>query len=385
MLVSGARDPPPARDELRLTMRLLFWASTYGHPTGGGPVLGPLLATALRERGHDVLVVTDQRPTSLPAEEQRDGVRVLRFPFRPALAGNPPLFVDLKRRIAALKREFRPDLTYVFSSGYGELFHHETRDVPSGPLVVTLHDSFEEERLRSTAIVGRNLREAAWVTACSRHVLEYTRRHVPEIAARSSAVLNAIPTPDRVAAPPPIPARLLYVGRLVRKKGVDLLIEACAMLAGTFPSLSLTIVGDGEERAALEAMASRRGLAGRTTFTGRRDRRDVFDLMSEAGSVVVPSRIEPFGLVALEAAHMERPVVASGVDGLPEVVLDGQTGLLVPPEDAPGLARAIAALVEDPGLARRLGRQARARARESFDWAEFVGSHETLFARIAGR
>jgi hypothetical protein len=138
---------------------------------------------ALRERGHDVLVVSDQRPASLPADECVGGVRVLRFPFRRALIRDPVLFASLKSRIAALKREFRPDLAYIFSSGYGELFHYATSDDQPGAHVVTLHDSFEEERLRRRTIVGHNVRGAAWVTTCSRHVLDHTRRHVPEITA----------------------------------------------------------------------------------------------------------------------------------------------------------------------------------------------------------
>jgi starch synthase len=82
---------------------------------------------------------------------------------------------------------------------------------------------------------------------------------------------------------------------------------------------------------------------------------------------------------------MERPVIASNVDGLPEVVVDDRTGVLVPPEDATRLAQAVASLVEDPGRAQKLGQQARAHALASFDWKVFVGMYETLFERIAGR
>lgn len=362
---------------------MVFWASTFGHTIGGGPVLAPLLAGALRKRGHEVLVITDQRPSSLPEEEHVGGVRVLRFPFRRALGGDVRLFASLRRRIAELKRDLNPDLSYIFSSGYCELFHHETEDVVPGPLVVTLHDSFAEERLRSSAIVGRNLRAASWVTACSDFVLDHARRHVPEITAHSSTILNAIPVPDCNPGPASVdPAHLLYVGRLVHKKGVDVLLTAFAMLAERFPSLRLTIVGDGDDGPEFRMMASRLGIAERATFAGSLDRATIFDLMAAAGMVVMPSRIEPFGLVALEAAHMARPVIASSVDGLPEVVLDGRTGLLVPPDDASALADAIASLVADPDRARALGQRARARALESFPWEGFVDSYERLFEAV---
>lgn len=365
-------------------MRIVFWASTFGHTIGGGPVLAPLLAGALQSRGHDVLAITDQRPTSLPEEEEIGGVRVLRFPFRRALAGDVRLFASLRRRVAELKRDLNPNLSYIFSSGYCELFHHETEDVVPAPLVVTLHDSFAAERLRSSALVGRNLRAASWVTACSAFVLDHARRHVPEITATSSAILNAVPAPNRdPVSPSADPAHLLYVGRLVHKKGVDVLLAAFAMLTGRFPELRLTIVGGGDDAPELKMMASRLGVAELATFAGSLGRDDIFDLMATAGMVVMPSRIEPFGLVALEAAHMGRPVVASSVDGLPEVVLHGQTGLLVPPDDAPALADAIASLVDDPERARVLGERARARALEAFTWEGFVDSYERLFEAVA--
>ena len=99
----------------------------------------------------------------------------------------------------------------------------------------------------------------------------------------------------------------------------------------------------------------------------------------------MPSRIEPFGLVALEAAQLGRPVVASAVDGLPEVVVHGETGLLVPPDDPAALARAIAVLLDDPLRARALGAAARRRAETVFAWDRYVAAHEQLFEKILCR
>jgi glycosyltransferase involved in cell wall biosynthesis len=89
-------------------------------------------------------------------------------------------------------------------------------------------------------------------------------------------------------------------------------------------------------------------------------------LLNDVTLVLVPSRYEAFGLTALEAAQMARPVVATRVGGLPEVVVDGKTGLLVEPDDPVALARAIVTLLQDRGRAERLGRAARERARHAF-------------------
>ncbi|HEY2891951.1 MAG TPA: glycosyltransferase family 4 protein, partial [Dongiaceae bacterium] len=94
---------------------------------------------------------------------------------------------------------------------------------------------------------------------------------------------------------------------------------------------------------------------------------------------------EPFGLVALEAAQAGRAVVASAVDGLPEVVVHEQTGLLVPPGDAAALAAAIASLFDNPERAKAMGEAGRRRAESHFSWDRYVTTHEGLFQQVAGR
>jgi glycogen(starch) synthase len=112
---------------------------------------------------------------------------------------------------------------------------------------------------------------------------------------------------------------------------------------------------------------------------------DVPALMSRATIVLVPSRDEEgFGLVALEAAFAERPVIASQVGGLPEVVLNGKTGLTVPPDDAPALASAIASLLQDRSRAAALGTAARTRALEHFSVSRMADQYEALYERLRG-
>jgi len=367
-------------------MRLLMWTSSYGQTIGGGPVLAPLLATALARRAHEVTVITDRRPESLAEEEELDGVRIHRPLFRRALAGDVALIPAIRRRVADLKDKTRPDVVFIFSSGYGEFFHHLTQTGRHQPLIVGLHDLFEEKAFRPDSTVGRNLRAADWVTACSAAVLEGAIEHVPALQPISTVIRNALPMPEWAArSAPPRAMTIAFAGRLIAKKGADVLIAAMDQLKDRYPELRLSLAGEGDERMALEADAARRGLASRINFAGRLTHEAIYPFLASAALVIVPSRIEPFGLVALEAAQAGRAVVASAVDGLPGIVVHNQTGLLVPPGDAMALAAAIASLLDNPERAKAMGEAGRRRAESHFSWERYVAAHEDLFQQVAGR
>jgi glycogen(starch) synthase len=178
---------------------------------------------------------------------------------------------------------------------------------------------------------------------------------------------------------------LLGVGRLVPDKGFDVLVQAFSRLRESFPALRLRLAGDGPERPRLERIARETGVADAVDFLGWVPFGAVPAVMAEATMLVVPSRIEPLGMVAVQAAQMARPVVATRVGGLPEAVVDGETGLLVPPEDETALAAAIARLLRDPSLARRLGEQARPSVQARLAWDQHVAAYDNLYRRIAPR
>jgi glycosyltransferase involved in cell wall biosynthesis len=158
--------------------------------------------------------------------------------------------------------------------------------------------------------------------------------------------------------------RIGAVGRLVRQKGFDVLLTALASL-DTDPPWDLVIAGDGALRGDLERRAGELGISSRVRFLGHVH--DVPAVYAALDLLVVPSRYEGFGFVAAEGALAGLPVVASRVSSLPEVVRDGVTGRLVPPDDAAALAEAIASLARDPASARALGAAGRADAVERFD------------------
>jgi len=224
------------------------------------------------------------------------------------------------------------------------------------PFVVTLHGSgsagrFSDVELARSrpALVRALLRRAGGVICVSETVAAAVR------AAGVDAVVipNGVRIPAEVAAPVE-PSQVLYVGRLSPEKNVDTLVEAVG-------DLGLVVAGDGPLRRLVpEAL-------------GAVPHAEVERLLEQATVVVAPCEREGFGLAAAEAMAFGRPVVAAAGGALLELVADGETGLLVPPRDAPALRAAVLRLLSDPELRERLGREARERARERFGWDAVIG------------
>jgi phosphatidylinositol alpha-1,6-mannosyltransferase len=166
--------------------------------------------------------------------------------------------------------------------------------------------------------------------------------------------------------------RILFVGRLVRRKGVDLILEAFRPLLSSFPSLTLDIVGDGPEMNRLSVRAHELGIDRAVTFHGTLIGQSLWQLYGRAYLLVLPSRsseedVEGFGTVFLEAGIFGIPSVGARTGGIPEAVIDGVTGRLVDAEDVKGLEKTLYELLSNPAESRRLGEGAREMALR-FNW-----------------
>jgi len=172
------------------------------------------------------------------------------------------------------------------------------------------------------------------------------------------------------------------VGRLSREKGLDDLLRAAAQLIKRGAPIRVVLAGDGPERARLIKLAQQLEIETRVDFRGEVAHDQVPAVLNELDVFVMPSRAEGFGVAALEAAAMELPVVASRVHGIPDVVSDGATGLLVPPGDIASLADAISRLVSDAELRGKMGRAGRAFVEQRYRWEDNVAQMERLYRHV---
>ena len=304
------------------------------------------------------------------------------------LSKRPGLDLGLARSLASLVRRTGAALLHAhntLSLLYAVLASLMTRT----PVVGTLHGANFEGPPRHRQLRRWLSRRCASVTCVSRDALEAARDQDRIDPRRLRLVYNGIDT-DQVKAAlgqreaaraelglEPDAGVIISVGRLSHEKDYATLLAALTEPAwGQRPPV-LLLVGDGPERGALEARAQELGLGERARFLGERD--DVPRLLAASDAFTLSSLSEGVSMALLEAMAAGLPVAATRVGGTPEVVLPGQTGLLVPPQDPQALAKALGGLLSDPELARRMGSAGAARVEEHFSLAAMSRAYAELF------
>ncbi len=364
-------------------MRILWWQEPFWPRVGGLPIVAQSVLRGLRAAGDEIIVVTSLDSPRLPSRTEWNGIPVRRFPFWQVLSARRIEDVlAVRREIELLHRELAPDVVHMNGFGPSALFHLETARNGRPPLLLSLHSSNTLSGA-ATALARQTLERADWVAACSRSLLDAACAAVPSIGGRASVVYNGVDPPGPAPAPLPREPRVLCLGDVAPHKGFDLAVRALPLLLRRCPGVRLIVAGDGPARDELVRLAAREGVGDAVEFVGAVRHADVPALVNSASVIAIPSRRESFSLVALEAALMARAVVAAHVDGLPEVVVHGETGLLVEPENPAGLAAAIATLLASPAMAARLGAAARRRARSRFGVQRQVDAYRHLHRRIA--
>jgi glycogen(starch) synthase len=293
------------------------------------------------------------------------------------------LLAAARQRISAIKRDFRPDLVHVNCIDAGIFFHLTTWHEHPAPMLVTLHGKWNNLQATHNSLISKTLGRASWVVGCSRAILEYGREFAPGIGARSSVIYNGIEALQ--TAPGPLafnPPTVLCLGRLVEDKGIDVALNAFAALSEAYPELRVLIAGDGELRSDLEQQAAELGL-NNVEFLGWVSPGSVPSLINRSAIVVMPSRQDSFPLTALEAGLLGRPIVATRVGGLPEMIEDGTTGLLVESDDADALGRALSTLLDNTQRAQQMGQAARERVQRKFSWEGHVDAYDSLYRVLA--
>jgi glycogen(starch) synthase len=366
-------------------MKILYWTPQFWPEIGGIEVQAMKTLPVLKDRGHEILVVASHGSSKQPDKTYHEGIPVYRFPFWTALAKNDlGLIRKVCKEVTELKKSFNPDLIHINFSGYTIYYQLATaKDYPA-PTVVRLATSLAELKAGPGTALGRLLGLADWIAAVSQSTLADALKVMPEITERSSVIHTGLQVPK--VEPLPLrfdEPRILCYGRLTHEKGFDVAITALSSLVKRYPKLKMSIAGEGPERASLKQQVAEAGLTAAVEFAGKVHTDKVPDLLNEATIVVIPSRFrDPLPLVAIEAGQMARPVVASRVGGIPETVLDGQTGLLVGRGDAAGVAEAVSKLLDSPEKTQQMADEARSRVLKLFSFERYVNDYVNLYRKL---
>ena len=295
-------------------------------------------------------------------------------------------YVVHARRVRALIETLQPDLLHALHlTSYGFLaglsgFQPSIvsvwgTDVLEAPTVTPLHGW----------ITRHALARAGAITATGLRLAEATLAYVPE--GKKVCVIPYGVDLERFA--PTARAQRadgrVTVGatsRLSPEKGFEHLLRAVATLRDRGMALNVVLAGDGPSRAGLERLAGELALGDRVAFLGEVAHEAVPGVLQRLDIFAMPSTWEGFGVSALEASAMELPVVASDIHGIPDVVLDCETGILVPPADVPALADAIARLAGDASLRRSMGAAGRAYVEREYRWQDNAALMERLYAEM---
>lgn len=383
-----------ARDTLRGT-HIVFADNFPGPAVGGGEIQLLHLVTACRDAGVRVTVLV-QRGAAWAERAEAAGARVAEIDFSPRRVG---------AAIGALRTEAH-DAAIIQGTGWwtNVLVRIAAGRLPRARVVNLVQvepdaSRFEGARpaqLAVRALVDRMTTRGvdAYVAVSSAVAAALARRGVNAgliVTIHNGVDPAAIALAGARTLDPAVEGRLpsgegplvLCVARLAPVKGVEHFVRAAALLARTHPDARFAVAGAGSEEGRLREITVAAGLSERLAFLGNVS--PIEPLLAKASVVAMPSLSEALGLVALEAGALARPVVASAVGGLVEVVDNGITGILVPAADPVALAGGIGTLLHDSGRAFAMGEAGRERVEREFGLERMIGAYLNLYAELLGR
>ena len=298
----------------------------------------------------------------------------------------PLYFARATARLAGCFVAGKADLVHIHMAEYGSVLRKGILIAMARafgvPVVLHLHGGrFPKHFKDSSPIMRWAIRRMMAMTSEIVVLGEFWRDWVaeafgPEARQRTTLLHNAVPGPTK----PPVrddaedgfagPVRLLFLGRLIKLKGIDVLLNALASPACRDRNWQVTIAGDGDLET-YRSLATELGIADRVTFTGWLDQTGCRRELANAHVLVQPSMFEGLPMSVLEAMAEGLTIVATPVGSVPDAIADGETGLLVPPGDVAALADTLSRVIDDRTLRRNLGAGARARWERQFDVAVF--------------
>ncbi|WP_414942558.1 glycosyltransferase [Amycolatopsis sp. cmx-11-51] len=374
-----------------------------GADAGSQSIHVAALSAALVRQGHEVTVYTRRESRRVPAMVQvPDGYRVVHVPAGPAKRLSKddllPFMGEFGRILRSRWAKDRPDVAHAhfWMSGLASVLAAKDLDIPVTQTFHALgaverhhqgpHDTSPADRVRLERIIAKQVDQV--IATSSKEVFELVRMGLPRSRAAviPCGVDLSMFTPAGDVAPRRARHRVVCAGKLVPRKGFDTAIFALAAL----PETELVIAGGPESGAfahspevrRLRATAAYAGVGDRVSFPGAVSREKMPALLRSADAVVCTPWYESFGIVPLEAMACEVPVVAAAVGGLTDTVIDGTTGLLVPPRKPRELASALGRLIKDASLREAFGLAGVDRVRARYSWDRVASDCLRAYGRI---
>jgi len=389
-------------------MNIVLVPNSYPPRIGGLEITVSCVAHELARAGNRVTVIAGS-PAAEIADNEPDGIVVYRIPFfLPRLVtsagrqrflrslGNTllcPLTVPWNVvRFLTTVRETRPAVVNLHYLAENALFCLLARMLYRFKFVVNIHGSdiegYSARPSLARWLARKTLRTADYVVANSFDLLAKAIRIEPTVEGKSSVIGNAV-YPEDFSPTHKVYSEersILCIANFSRNKGQDVLIRAFAQLRfETAGKARLLFAGDGPELARCRELADLLGVGSETSFLGRVGRDRIPTLLAESTVCVVPSRNEAFGVVALEAMASRKPVIATRVGGIQEIVQHMRNGLLVAPESPESLAEALALVLANGELAERLAGNGYRFVNEQYSWSEISKKYYDVFTRVTNK
>lgn len=353
-------------------LKILLWTDTFLPEIGGTEVVSNELIKEYCRLGHKVKLIT---AAGSFIEETRiiNGVEVYRLLkqelYDMLILGKFDLLKKNRGKLAKIISSFDPDVFHIHTACgiYTSYISLMFKGLFNCPMLLILHIVVDNDIYSKSLILNSLFELADRISCVSIANAKLLKSKNSFIVEKIRVIHNGLPAPDIKIKPLPKKSlKILFVGRLVPQKGCDILLRAFKLVLEEYQDAKLTVAGDGVDRKKLEALAIELDLQRNIEFLGWVAPKKVPLLMNNSIIVVMPSRFEPFGLVALQTAQMSRPLIASKIDGLEEIVVDGETGLLVNCGDIIGFAEAIKKLLANVALATTFGENAKKHVEQLF-------------------
>lgn len=369
-------------DQKKIKILYLFVSLNYG---GAETALFRNLKGLDRDV-YEPCVVSIEKKGAVGEEIERLGVEVIYLNDKARLF-SPALMMNVLK----ILKERKPDIlqaSLFYANFYGRMAAIFSR--PKA-VIIEEHSMYTEKKFYHVLIDKLLSIFTDKIIVCSRSVLDFTISQEKIGKDKFFLIYNAVDSKRFDIPASRAELRKKYgfsqndfivgtVGMVIPKKGHRFLIEAASSLKSSIPPLKVLIVGDGEERCALEKLVRSEGLSGRVVFTG--ERRDVPELMKTMDIFVLPSLQEGFPITILEAMYTGLPVVASDISGIPEIIEDGANGSLIPPSDVDSLKENIAALYKDADTRERYASNAREKIESGYLPGHYMAKLEGLYQSL---